>query len=1236
MTAPQHKVHRTRTRMGRLVAMSLAFSVSIGVAWAFWYPGSVTGGNGASAATTVNQGAKPTVVATGSTVAVSWAASTLSSGGSVAGYVVKRYQASTLALQTILAACNGTISTTSCTEANVPAGLWVYSVTPVLGTNWRGAESPKSDPATVSSCVGCPSLGSVATYSVLAVTAVTNSGQTTVSGDLGLSPSGTLTGFPPGIVAGATHMNDSAAASAHADLVTAYNDAAGRAPTGYFAGDNNGRTYTAGVYHTDAAFALTGTMTLDAQDNPNAVFIFQVNAALNTAAASSMNLINGAQASHVFWQAAGAVGTGANSSFSGTIMSAGAITLGDSSTLIGRALSYGTVTMSANTVRFSTALPPTITINGGATVVTKNPTPTITGTTSAAAGTAITVQVSSQVLTTTAQSNGTWSVTTAILADGSHTVVASVRDAAGNAGAASQALTVEINPTPVSVGTLSTYSVLASTGVTNAGPTNLSGDLGLSTSGLIAGFPPGVAAGTTHDNDAAAATAHSDLVTAYNDAAGRAPRSNIAGDLAGLTFHAGVYRAAGAISQSGILTLDGENQQNPVFIFQVNAAMATAAGSSINLINGATAANVFWQVAGAASTGANASFSGTIMAQGDIALGADTLVMGRVLSYGIVALSTTTARFTTALPPTVTVTGGAAAITKNTTPTITGTTNAVAGTTVTVKVAGQVLTSAVQAGGTWSVTATALAAGTYNLVASVRDAAGNAGAASQALTVEVNPATVNLGTASTYSVLAKTGVTNAGFTNLSGDLGLSTSGFITGFPPGIAAGATHDKDTAAGTAQTDLALAYNDAAGRTPTGTISGDLTLHAPFHAGVYRAAAATTQSGAITLDGENNPNAVFIFQINAAMTTAASSTVILTNGAQASNVFWQVLGAASTGAGASFAGTIMAQGAIALGANTLLIGRALSYDTVALSTTTARFTTALPPTVTITGGATAIVKSATATIAGTTNSVAGTTVTVRVAGQVLTTTVQSGGTWSVTVTGLADGAYTVVASARDAAGNSGAASQALTVEINPAPVNLGAVGTYSALAVASVANTGVTTLAGDLGVSPAGTISGFGGAPGGTVGGTTHLNDTASASAKAAMVSAYNDAAGRTPRSSIAGDLGGTTFHAGVYHAAAAISLAGTLTLDGQGDPNAVFIFQIDAAMATAAASNITLTNGALAANVFWQVNGAVTPGALSFFSGTILSTGAITFGAGARLFGRALAYGAVGFSTNTVTFN
>jgi ice-binding like protein/fibronectin type III domain protein len=190
-------------------------------------------------------------------------------------------------------------------------------------------------------------LGTAANYAVLG-TIVTNGGATVLNGDLGSSSP--IAGSAP-TVNGYTYVGDSSAVQAQTDLGLAYDAALGLTPTASFVGgDQNGVTFYPGVYNTAAAFALTGTMTLNGGGDPNAVFIFQVEAALNTAADSTIVLINGAKSSNVFWQVLGAANTGAGSSFTGTIMAFGAITLGDGGSVEGRALSLAAITLADNTV----------------------------------------------------------------------------------------------------------------------------------------------------------------------------------------------------------------------------------------------------------------------------------------------------------------------------------------------------------------------------------------------------------------------------------------------------------------------------------------------------------------------------------------------------------------------------------------------------------------------------------------------------------------------------------------------------------------------------------------------------------------------------------------------------------------------------------------------------------------------------------------------------------------------
>lgn len=135
-----------RRRLLPLV-ITVCLMITAATAWGYWTPGSVSGGNGAAAASNINQGATPTVSRAGRSVTVSWAASTLANGQPVSGYLVKRYSGSTA--QTVLTACNGTITGTSCVEDNVPVGTWTYSITPLFATAWSGPESLRSSTVTV-------------------------------------------------------------------------------------------------------------------------------------------------------------------------------------------------------------------------------------------------------------------------------------------------------------------------------------------------------------------------------------------------------------------------------------------------------------------------------------------------------------------------------------------------------------------------------------------------------------------------------------------------------------------------------------------------------------------------------------------------------------------------------------------------------------------------------------------------------------------------------------------------------------------------------------------------------------------------------------------------------------------------------------------------------------------------------------------------------------------------------
>ena len=196
-------------------------------------------------------------------------------------------------------------------------------------------------------------LGTASSFAVLGGQSVTNTGPSAITGDLGVSPGSSITGFPPGLVSGAIHKADAVALQAQTDLTTAYNNAASQATnvTLTSPGDLGGLTLVPGVYTASSSIDLTGTLTLDAQGNPNAVWVFQVGSTLTTASASRVLLINGAAPCNVYWQIGSSATLGTNTTFVGNILALTSIGLNTSASIDGRALARnGSVTLDTNRI----------------------------------------------------------------------------------------------------------------------------------------------------------------------------------------------------------------------------------------------------------------------------------------------------------------------------------------------------------------------------------------------------------------------------------------------------------------------------------------------------------------------------------------------------------------------------------------------------------------------------------------------------------------------------------------------------------------------------------------------------------------------------------------------------------------------------------------------------------------------------------------------------------------------
>jgi hypothetical protein len=196
-----------------------------------------------------------------------------------------------------------------------------------------------------------------------------------------------------------------------------------------------------------------------------------------------------------------------------------------------------------------------------------------------------------------------------------------------------------------------------------------------------------------------------------------------------------------------------------------------------------------------------------------------------------------------------------------------------------------------------------------------------------AFTIVPATASVDLRSAAPFAILAGSTVTNTGPTKVVGDLGLSPGSAITGFPPGVIHGRLHIADSVARQAKLDLTTAYNDAMGRTlnpikVAGNIGGQT-----LYPGLYKSTSSLAiSSGDLTLDARGHSGAVFLFQIASKFTMTTGRSVILTNGARASNVFWVAGSSATFGTGCSFYGNVLVHQSISMATGTVMVGRALA----------------------------------------------------------------------------------------------------------------------------------------------------------------------------------------------------------------------------------------------------------------------------------------------------------------------
>jgi hypothetical protein len=205
------------------------------------------------------------------------------------------------------------------------------------------------------------------------------------------------------------------------------------------------------------------------------------------------------------------------------------------------------------------------------------------------------------------------------------------------------------------------------------------------------------------------------------------------------------------------------------------------------------------------------------------------------------------------------------------------------------------------------------------------------GLACVAVPVAAQASTIDLATAKSFVVLGGSTVTNTGASVLNGNLGVYPGTALTGFgAPAVVNGATHSADAVAGQAQSDLTTAYNVAAGQpvSPANNLTGTDLGNRTLKAGAYSFSSSAQLTGPLTLDAEGDPAAQFVFEIGSTLTTASASSVVLLNGANPCNVYWQIGSSATLGTTTAFQGNLMALTSITLNTGATVIGRALARN--------------------------------------------------------------------------------------------------------------------------------------------------------------------------------------------------------------------------------------------------------------------------------------------------------------------
>jgi hypothetical protein len=736
---------------------------------------------------------------------------------------------------------------------------------------------------------------------------------------------------------------------------------------------------------------------------------------------------------------------------------------------------------------------------------------------------------------------------------------------------------------PVALGSATTFAVLAGSTVTSTGGSTVNGDLGVSPGTTLTGAP--TVNGTTHLGDPAAAQAQLDLTTAYNDAAGRTVGAiTVAGNLGGQTLTPGLYKSTSSLEiSSGDLTLDAQGDANAVFIFQMGSTLTTTIGRQVILSGGAKAVNVFWQVGSSATLGTGSVLKGNVLALTSITLTTGATLEGRALARnGAVTLDSNTVGL------------GIPADTTRPTVSSTDPANAAAGVAINKKIAATF---------SEAMDPSTISATNFTLKQGATPVAGTVTYVGTTATfAPTSPLAIN----TPYTATITTGVKDLAGNAMASAFGWS---FTTGAGADTTAPTvsfTDPANAATGVAiNKKIAATFSEA--MDPLTISTATLTLKqgtTPVAGTVTYAGTTATFAPASALA----PNTVYTATVTTGATDLAGNPLL-------NNFAWLfTTGASADTTRPTVSSTVPANAATGVAINQN-INATFSEAMNPLTISTANFTVAGPGATPVTGTVAYDVVNHIATFAPASNLAANTTFTATI----------TTGAKDLADNALASNFAWSFATAASTAGQT--------------PVALGSAGAFGVLAGSTVTSTGGTTVNGDLGVSPGTAVSGFfaiDGGPG-TVTGTIHAGDAAAAQAQTNLTVAYNDAAGRTVGAvTVAGDLGGQTLTPGLYRSTSSLAISsGDLTLDAQGDANAVFIFQMASTLTTTTGRQVILSGGAKAVNVFWQVGSSATLGTTSVFKGNILAFTSITVTTGAAVEGRLLARnGAVTLDANTIT--